>query len=103
MKVHLFVPVPAVTCQDAAIVLPIFQIAHYQYLATRIWQLNVRKWTNGVRYWTEMVGWMPSTADYIAPNCFKNFSELALTASVGFMVSDFLKDLIALTLSPFVA
>lgn len=39
--------------------------------------------------------------DYSAPNCFKNFSELALTLAGGFMLNDFLKLAIAFFESPF--
>src|SRR5690348_10771749 len=43
-----------------------------------------------------------SGSNHIAPNCFKNFSELAFTLAGGFMLSDFLKFAIAFFESPFV-
>src|SRR5688572_18594206 len=39
--------------------------------------------------------WRPFRPYYMAPSCFRYFSELALVPSVGFKVSDFLKHLIA--------
>ena len=38
---------------------------------------------------------MTGNSDHNAPNCFKNFSELALTLTGGFMLNDFLKFAIA--------
>ena len=46
---------------------------------------------------------MTGNPNHSAPNCFKNFSELAFTLAGGFMLNDFLKFAIAFFESPFVA
>src|SRR5690242_18031180 len=51
----------------------------------------------------EYHGFQRDSRDYMAPNFFKYFIELAFVASVGFIDKDFLKFFIAFSLSPFIA